>query len=52
MLAGGGIAIAALSASFAFVTEPLADISVFTILAGLGVALLAVIVPMLIIAFG
>jgi hypothetical protein len=52
MLAGGGIAIAALGSSFAFVTKTLAGISPFKILAGLGVALLAVIVPMLIIAFG
>jgi hypothetical protein len=52
MLAGGGIAVAALGSSFAFVTKTLAGLSVFTILAGLGGALLAVIVPMLIIAFG
>jgi hypothetical protein len=52
MLAGGGIAVAALGSSFAFITKTLAGLSVFTILVGLGGALLAVIVPMLIIAFG
>jgi len=52
MLAGGGIAVAALGSSFAFITKTLAGLSVFKILAGLGGALLAVIVPMLIIAFG
>ena len=50
-LAGGGIAVAALGSSLAFVTKTLAGLSIPTILAGLGGALLAVIVPMLIIAF-
>ena len=52
MLAGGGIAVAALGSSFAFITKTLSGLSIFKIFVGVGAALLAVIVPMLIIAFG
>lgn len=45
LLAGGGIAIAALSSSFAFITKTFAGLSWFTILAGLFGAAMAVMLP-------
>ena len=50
-LAGGGIAIAALGSSLAFVTKTLAGLSALTILAGIGGAILAVVAPTILIAF-
>ena len=50
MLAGGGIAVAALGSSLAFVTKTLSGLTTFTILAAVGVAILAVLTPTLIMA--
>ena len=50
-LAGGGIAIAALGSSLAFVTKTLAGLSALTILASIGGAILAVVAPTILIAF-
>ena len=50
LLAGGGIAIAALGSSLAFITKTLAGLAWYTIVAGIGAALAAVIVPTLIVA--
>lgn len=50
-LAGGGIAVAALGSSAAFITNILADLKLLEILAGLATALLAVALPATISAF-
>jgi hypothetical protein len=50
MLAGGGIAIAAVGSSLAFITSTFAKLNAWQIISGLGVALLAVIVPGIILA--
>lgn len=50
MLAGGGIAVAALGSSLAFITKTLSGLTTFTILAAVGVAILAVLTPTLIMA--
>ena len=49
-LAGGGIAIAALGSSLAFITKTLSGLTAFTILAAVGGAILAVLTPTLIMA--
>ncbi len=51
LMAGGGIAIAALGSSFAFITKTLAGLNPSTIFIGLGAAIGAVILPTTIIAF-
>lgn len=51
VLAGGGIAIAALGSSLAFITKTLAGLSVWTVLAGLLGAVAAVLLPTLLIAW-
>ena len=45
VLAGGGIAIAALGSSFAFVTKTLSGLKWWQILSGIGGAILAVLIP-------
>jgi hypothetical protein len=50
VLAGGGIAVAALGSSLAFITKTMAGLTALTILAGVGGAILAVMTPILIIA--
>ena len=45
MLAGGGLAIAALGSAVAFITSTLADTAWWKILVGLGAAVLAVVLP-------
>jgi hypothetical protein len=51
LMAGGGIAIAALGSSFAFITKTFSGLHLSTILIGLGAAVGAVILPTTIIAF-
>src|SRR5690606_29753501 len=51
MLAGGGIAVAALGSSLAFITKTLAGLKWYTIVAGVGGALAAVILPTIIVAW-
>ena len=50
-LAGGGIAVAALGSSLAFITKTLAGLVWWKIAAGLGGAMVAVIIPNTIVAF-
>jgi len=51
MLAGGGIAIAALGSSLAFITKTLAGLHPWTVVAGIAGALAAVILPTIIVAW-
>ncbi len=51
VLAGGGIAVAALGSSLAFITKTLAGLNGWQIAAGLGGAIAAVLLPTLVIAF-
>jgi hypothetical protein len=51
MLAGGGIAIAALGSSFAFITKIFSDIQPMGVVKGLSIAILAVLIPSSIIAW-
>ncbi|MCK4602316.1 MAG: hypothetical protein KAU28_07605, partial [Phycisphaerae bacterium] len=51
LLMGGGVAIAALGSAFAYTTKALADVAVWKILIGIGIAILAVILPTSIVAF-
>jgi hypothetical protein len=51
VLAGGGIAVAALGSSLAFITKTLAGLSTMAVLSGILGALAAVIVPTIIIAW-
>ena len=51
LLAGGGIAIAAIGSSLAFMTKTLAGLNALQIVSGLGAALLAVLVPSTLIAW-
>jgi hypothetical protein len=50
LLAGGGIAIAALGSSFAFIINTLASLDLRTLLGGLTVALLGILVPVTLVA--
>ena len=51
MLAGGGIAIAALGSSAAFITKTLASLSVLELVGGLVAAILAAIIPATVVAY-
>lgn len=51
LLAGGGIAIAALSSSIAFITKTLSDLSWITVLGGLFAAAMAVMLPTAFVAY-
>ena len=51
MLAGGGIAIAALGSSFAFITKIFAELQPVGLLKGLAAAVLAVLIPSSIVAW-
>ena len=50
MLMGGGVAIAALGSAVAFITKTLSDVAVWKIAVGIGVAVLAVVLPTSIVA--
>lgn len=50
LIAGGGIALAALGSSFAFITKTLADLHWWQVISGLLAAILAVLIPSLIMA--
>lgn len=51
MLAGGGIALAAVGSSLAFISRTIAEMSWLAILSGLGGAIMAVVLPALVLAF-
>lgn len=51
VLAGGGLAVAALGSAVAFITKTLAGLNWWTIVAGLGGAVLALLLPSMVLAF-